>query len=666
MLEVVTGDRVRDRVLGAAVFGVPPGGRTVQPVHTVGLLGGEPGPQRVGEEVVVAVPPPLVIEGDDEQVAALEDREHVLSVVPAGERVAQRAGQLVEDRRVEQEGASLFGLAVQDLLDEVVEDEAVASGERLDERRRRRRGCAATGPRAGDLPPIPRSGSPARRRDSGSRSRPMTSLRNAAASRCVKRRSAARSSSSSPRARRRATGSGGSARVVMATPASAGRWSSRNVISVVDFLGLDDVIVIERQHERPVETVQVVDQAHHDTGGHRGAVGLQECGRIDADCGAAAWTAAITLVRKRRGSLSSASSESQATRRDPACWAVCHRVSHWLSSVVLPNPAGAQTRTRRGSGSGLLRQLVDEPRTRDELAPRPRYVQLGTQQRHLVSVGRTAATPTSACGGLTRGGSNRWRRGESNPNLPPARGCPLVRSPYRHVCGTARLTWSAAEQALPRVAAMNSRPVPRPVDIDVVRDSYDRVADNYVDMVATTALGDIRTQPWLRAAMDVFADAVGGLGPVLDVGCGPGTVTAYLAERGLDVSGVDLSPRMIEHARRLHPECSFSVGSSTDLDLAEASWGGVLGWWSLFNLPRHILPQVLSSFARALVPGGQLIIGTHVGDGDVLRTEAYGGVPVRWTTYLWRPDQLVTLVEQAGLRPRPNSGFPPTDRSAPE
>jgi hypothetical protein len=46
-------------------------------------------------------------------------------------------------------------------------------------------------------------------------------------------------------------------------------------------------------------------------------------------------------------------------------------------------------------------------------------------------------------------------------------------------------------------------------------------------MVATTGLGDIRTHPWLRAAVDVFTDAVGRVGPVLDVGCGPGTVTAY-------------------------------------------------------------------------------------------------------------------------------------------
>ncbi|ANY10178.1 SAM-dependent methyltransferase [Pseudonocardia sp. HH130630-07] len=191
----------------------------------------------------------------------------------------------------------------------------------------------------------------------------------------------------------------------------------------------------------------------------------------------------------------------------------------------------------------------------------------------------------------------------------------------------------------------------RPADLDTVRESYDRVADNYAEMVASIGLGDVRRHPWLRAAMDVFADAVRDLGPVLDVGCGPGTVTGYLAGRGVDVSGVDLSPRMIDNARRLHPECTFRVGSSTELDLGEAAWGGLLGWWSLFNLPRDVLPQVLASFARALVPGGQLIIGTHVGTGDVERTEAYGGVPVRWTTHLWQPEQLVALIEEAGLQP---------------
>ncbi|WP_460792221.1 class I SAM-dependent methyltransferase [Nocardioides maradonensis] len=189
-----------------------------------------------------------------------------------------------------------------------------------------------------------------------------------------------------------------------------------------------------------------------------------------------------------------------------------------------------------------------------------------------------------------------------------------------------------------------------PSDLDVVRTSYDRVADSYVEMVAASALGDIRVQPWLRGMVDGFADEVRDLGPVLDVGCGPGTVTAYLQERGAEVTGVDLSPRMIEHARRLHPECSFRVASATELELEAASYGGILGWWSLFNLPREVLPQVLRAFRDALVPGGQLIVATHVGEADLQRTEAYGGVPVSWTTYQWQPEQLVDLLAGAGLQ----------------
>ena len=109
----------------------------------------------------------------------------------------------------------------------------------------------------------------------------------------------------------------------------------------------------------------------------------------------------------------------------------------------------------------------------------------------------------------------------------------------------------------------------------------------------------------------------------------------------------------------------FAVASATDLRLAPASLGGVLGWWSLFNLPRGTLPDVLGLFARALVPGGQVLIGTHVGDGDIARTEAYGGVPVSWTTHLWRPEQLTDLLVAAGLEPVAElrlPTLPPSDR----
>lgn len=196
---------------------------------------------------------------------------------------------------------------------------------------------------------------------------------------------------------------------------------------------------------------------------------------------------------------------------------------------------------------------------------------------------------------------------------------------------------------------MSAPHLPRPADLDDVRDSYDRVADTYVDLMQSEGMGDVRAHPWLKGCIDAFVEQVRDRGPVLDVGCGPGQVTAYLRECGVDASGVDLSPRMVSHARRLHPDCSFSVSSATDLDVAPASLGGILGWWSLFNLPRDVLPSVLASFHQALVPGGEVLVATHVGDDDVPRTEAYGGVPVSWTTHRWQPDQLAALMEEAGF-----------------
>ncbi len=77
----------------------------------------------------------------------------------------------------------------------------------------------------------------------------------------------------------------------------------------------------------------------------------------------------------------------------------------------------------------------------------------------------------------------------------------------------------------------------RPDDLDDVRESYDRGADNYVHMVTTNGAGDLRTQPWLKASMGVFAYAEVGRGPVVDVGCGSGAVTGYLVGRGVQASG---------------------------------------------------------------------------------------------------------------------------------
>lgn len=83
--------------------------------------------------------------------------------------------------------------------------------------------------------------------------------------------------------------------------------------------------------------------------------------------------------------------------------------------------------------------------------------------------------------------------------------------------------------------------------LDATRRSYDATADDYAEWIRD----ELAAKPFDRAVLAVFAELVRG--PVADVGCGTGRITAHLAGLGVDVAGVDLSPGMLAAARRTYP-----------------------------------------------------------------------------------------------------------------
>ncbi|MET7476404.1 class I SAM-dependent methyltransferase [Streptomyces sp. NPDC005648] len=187
-----------------------------------------------------------------------------------------------------------------------------------------------------------------------------------------------------------------------------------------------------------------------------------------------------------------------------------------------------------------------------------------------------------------------------------------------------------------------------PTYLTAVRESYDTVADAYVERVPRPTALD----PLSRALLAMFAETVrdAGLGPVADIGCGPGFVTAHLAALGVPAFGIDLSPRMLELTRRSHPELTFREGSMTALDIEAGSLGGILAYFSTHHTPPDHLPLVHAEFARTLAPGAHLLLSGHVGPEARLRpTHAYGGHPVSYETHLLPLERLVELLEEAGL-----------------
>jgi len=69
--------------------------------------------------------------------------------------------------------------------------------------------------------------------------------------------------------------------------------------------------------------------------------------------------------------------------------------------------------------------------------------------------------------------------------------------------------------------------------LSATRAAYDTVARDYARLLA----GALDRMPWDRAVLAMFAELVARdrLGPVVDVGCGPGRITGHLHHLGLDV-----------------------------------------------------------------------------------------------------------------------------------
>ena len=134
-----------------------------------------------------------------------------------------------------------------------------------------------------------------------------------------------------------------------------------------------------------------------------------------------------------------------------------------------------------------------------------------------------------------------------------------------------------------------------------------------------------------------------GTGPALDAGCGPGHWTAYINSLGVKISGTDLIPEFIDHARARYPEVPFTVGSMGQLGLDDDSLRGILAWYSLIHTPSRELLATLEGFHRALMPGGQLLVGFFEGP----TAEPFDHAIT--TAYYWSVEAMSSVLTQAGF-----------------
>lgn len=123
--------------------------------------------------------------------------------------------------------------------------------------------------------------------------------------------------------------------------------------------------------------------------------------------------------------------------------------------------------------------------------------------------------------------------------------------------------------------------------------------------------------PWQKTQASYFTEAVesGKVKPcsTLDLGCGIGAKSIYLAKRGFEVTGIDISKTAIkyakENARKAKVKIKFIAADATDLSfLGDKKFDFVLDWATLHGISRTGRKKYVSGIIKHTKKGGKLLL----------------------------------------------------------
>ncbi len=157
-------------------------------------------------------------------------------------------------------------------------------------------------------------------------------------------------------------------------------------------------------------------------------------------------------------------------------------------------------------------------------------------------------------------------------------------------------------------------------NLDEVENLYDTVAKEYAEAFS----GEHEKKPKDREILRRFAHEIGDRRPVWDFGCGPGQTTKYLKDLGIEISGLDLSGKILEQARTLHPEINFRKGNILDVEFDDDSIAGVVAFYAIVHWTEEQVERAFREVFRVLQPGGIFLFTYHIGEETIHIDEFLG------------------------------------------
>ncbi|MEX0877556.1 MAG: class I SAM-dependent methyltransferase [Candidatus Spechtbacterales bacterium] len=152
-----------------------------------------------------------------------------------------------------------------------------------------------------------------------------------------------------------------------------------------------------------------------------------------------------------------------------------------------------------------------------------------------------------------------------------------------------------------------------------------------------------------RYFLDRLVKEVSQQGRVLDFGCGIGIpFDNYLIEKGLDVTGIDISQKHIEQAKKNVPQAKFVKGDFSKYDFAAGDFDAIISFYAIFHIPREEHQDLFSKMHTLLKESGVILITLGTSGSEYGEEQDWCGAPMAWSTY--EPEEYKKIITNAGFK----------------
>lgn len=181
-------------------------------------------------------------------------------------------------------------------------------------------------------------------------------------------------------------------------------------------------------------------------------------------------------------------------------------------------------------------------------------------------------------------------------------------------------------------------------NLQKIANTYDIIAREYSQAFSK----EHDQKPMDQILLKRFYDEAGHKKPAWDFGCGPGQTTFHLTQLGMEISGLDLSEKILEEARIFHPNITFQQGNMLELSFNANSIGAIVAFYAICHFSKNQVEKAFSEIFRVLQQDGIFFFTYHIGK-EKLNVNEFLGKSIEIEFQFFPTDFIVQSLNRVGF-----------------